>query len=85
MNNTNLAYSYQSNNWKLPEWNYLVNEVSEVFKFDEKEKHQFENSNTAKLIATIPFVAECNEPERTAIAHLCLYVAEKKRISKILF
>ena len=82
MKNTNLAYSYQSTNWNLSEWNYLVNEVSKVFRFDEKEKLQFENSNTAKIIASIPFEAECNEPERTAIAHLCLYVAEIRGFQK---
>lgn len=78
MNNTNLAYSYQSNSWNLPEWDYLVDEISKVYNFTQKEKKRFENSYTAKIIATIPFESKCREPERTAIAHLCLYVAEKK-------
>lgn len=38
MNDTNLAYSYQINEWKLPEWNYLVNEISNVFRFSDEEK-----------------------------------------------
>ncbi|MCQ2583584.1 MAG: hypothetical protein MJ160_06730 [Treponema sp.] len=79
---TNLAYSYQANEWKLPEWNYFVAEISKVFSFTQKEKKQFENSPTAKIIATIPFEANCSEPERTAIAHLCLYVVEKKGFQK---
>lgn len=82
MNDTNLAYSYQINEWKLPEWNYLVNEISNVFRFSDDEKNRFENSYTARLIASIPFEAGCNEPERTAIAHLCLYVAEIKGFQK---
>nr|MCR4714201.1 hypothetical protein [Treponemataceae bacterium] len=47
-----------------------------------KETEIFYNSNTAKIIATIPFVAGCNEPERTAIAHLCIYEAEIKGFQK---
>ena len=82
MQNSAIIYSYNEQNWNLPEWNYLVDEVSKVFKFDEEEKYQFENSNTARIIATIPFEANCNEPERTAIAHLCLYVAEKRGFQK---
>lgn len=82
MDNTNLAYSYQSNGWNLPEWDYLVDEISKVFNLNQKERKRFENSNTAKIIATIPFEAKCREPERTAIAHLCLYVAEIKGFQK---
>lgn len=82
MNNSNLAFSYKSNIWDLPEWNYLVEEISKVFRFSEDEKQYFENSYTAKLIATIPFEAGCIEPERTAIAHLCVYVAELRGFQK---
>lgn len=82
MNNTNLAYSYQSNVWKLPEWNYLVEEISKVFRFSEDERNHFTNSYTAKIIATIPFEAGCKEPERTAIAHLCIYIAEIRGFQK---
>lgn len=82
MNNTNLEYSYQSTIWELPEWNYLVEEISNVFRFSEDEKNRFENSYTAKLIATIPFEAGCIDAERTAIAHLCIYVAELRGFQK---
>ena len=82
MQNSNVFCSYNEQSWNLPEWNYLVDEVSKVFKFDEEEKYQFQNSNTAKIITTIPFEAQCKEPERTAIAHLCLYVAEIKGFQK---
>lgn len=82
MNGINLAYSYQSNAWELPEWNYLVDEITKVFCFSSAERNRFENSYTAKLIATIPFEAGCIEPERTAIAHLCIYVAELRGFQK---
>jgi hypothetical protein len=82
MQNSNAICSYNEQLWKLPEWNYFVDEVSKVFRFNEEEKHQFENNKTAKIIATIPFEAGCKEPERTAIAHLCLYIAELKGFQK---
>lgn len=82
MNNTNLAYGYQNYEWTLPEWQYIVEEISRVFRFTEKEQKQFENSPTAKIIATIPFEAKCDEPERTAIAHLCIYVMELRGFQK---
>lgn len=82
VNNTNLAYSYQDYEWNLPEWTYIAEEMSKVFRFTTEERYQFENSNTAKFIATIPFEAGCEEPERTAIAHLCIYVAEQRGFQK---
>lgn len=68
--------------WSLPEWDYLVDETSKVFRLTTQEKQNLSNSNTAKIIATIPFEAGCNEPERTAIAHLCIYMAEIQGFQK---
>lgn len=82
MNNTNLAYANSEYIWNLPEWDYFVNEITKVFGLTKEEKEKFENSNTAKIIATIPFEAGCNEPERTAIAHLCIYMAEIRGFQK---
>lgn len=82
MYNTNVAFAYQEESWTLPEWNYLVSEISKVFRFTKEEEIQFLNSRTAKIIATIPFEAKCLNPERTAIAHLCLYVAEIQGFQK---
>lgn len=78
----NQNYTNQENSWNLQEWSYLVNEVSKTFRLTIEERKILENSPVAKIIATIPFEAKCIEPERTAIAHLCLYTAEKKGFQK---
>lgn len=75
---TNLAYQITDENKKDLPWEYLVEETSKVFRFTKKETKQFALSKTAKLIASIPFEADCYEPEKTAIAHLGLYVMEKR-------
>ena len=92
MNRTNLAYQnddFETDNSmkKLQEipvvtWEYFVQEMKKVFRFTRKETKWFRNCKTAKLIATIPFAAECDEPERTAIAHLCIYLAEIRGFQK---
>ena len=78
MNDLNLAYAEKVEQWNLPEWNYIVEESAIVFRLTDVEKNQLSNSTTARIIATIPFAANCEEPERTAIAHICLYLAELK-------
>lgn len=82
MYNSNLALQITDYSWTLPRWSYLVNEVADVFRLTNEEKECFSNNLTARIIATIPFEAGCNEPERTSIAHLCLYIAEKKGLYK---
>lgn len=95
MNSTNLAYAEAQENWNkeldsmveqktLSEstWNYFVKEMKKVFRFTYKETKWFKNCKTAKLIATIPFAAGCDAPERTAILHLCAYIAEIKGFHK---
>ncbi len=79
---SNLAYNSKEYSWNLPEWSYLVDEVSKVFRLTHSEKERLNNSITAKVIATIPFEANCKEAERTAIAHLCLYEAEIQGFQK---
>lgn len=73
---SNCAYETQELNWNLPEWNYFVSELEKVFRLTPTEKEKLSNSVAAKIIATIPFEAKCKNPERTAIAHLCLYESE---------
>ena len=95
MNSTNLAYAEEQENWNkeldsmieqktLSEstWNYFVKEMKKVFRFTYKETKWFKNCKTAKLIATIPFAAGCDAPERTAILHLCIYIAEIRGFQK---
>ena len=92
MNRTNLAYQnddFETDNsmkklQEIPDvaWEYFVQEMKKVFRFTRKETKWFRNCKTAKLIATIPFAAECDEPERTAIAHLCIYLAEIRGFQK---
>ncbi len=80
MNTTNLAKKIENEIFK--EWDYIALETAKVFELDKKKTEQLYNSNTAKIIAKIPFAARCKEPERTAIAHLILYEAEIKGFQK---
>lgn len=80
MNKTNLAQKIE--NETFAEWEYLATETARVFNLSQKEAERLYNCNTAKIIASIPFAAGCNEPERTAIAHLCIYEAEIKGFQK---
>ncbi len=82
MKETNVVLKTELIEWSLPEWNSIVEEISFVFKLDTKEKGKLYNSRTAKIIASIPFAAECKQPERNAVAHLCMYVAELKGFQK---
>lgn len=82
MHNSNLAYNYLENSWNLPEWDTIVSEISNVFRLTEDEKTSLNENTTAKIIATIPFEAGCNNPERIALNHLCIYMVEKKGFQK---
>ena len=82
MNDTNLAYRIDKTEWSLDEWDYIVSEASTVFRMTHAERNTLYYSTTARIIATIPFEAKCEEAERTAIAHICLYIAEIRGFQK---
>ena len=82
MDNNAILAQAEKTEWHLSQWSYLVGEIAKVFRLTDKEKEKLDNNPTARIIATIPFEAKCKEPERTAIAHLCLYMAELKGFQK---
>lgn len=82
MFNSNLALKFQNAVWSLQSWSYLIDEISKVFRLSDEEQKKLDNNSTAKIIATLPFEANCIDPERTAIAHLCIYMAELKGFQK---
>lgn len=57
-------------------WDILCSRIARVFRLDDAETKRLCGSNTARLIGAIPYVAGCEEAERTAFGHLCLYIAE---------
>ena len=67
---------------KFLDWDYMVCEMAVIFRMTEDESRRFAESGTAKIIATLPFAAGCSEPERTAVLHLCMYVAEIRGVQK---
>lgn len=81
---SNLALKCDNNVIDIPEWNYFVSELQKIFKLSKDETAHVKNSFTAKIIASIPFAANCSEPERIAISHLCIYMAEIKGFQKYL-
>jgi hypothetical protein len=61
---------------KLFPWEMLCDCVAETFRFTAQERADFALNRTAKLIAALPFAACCEEAERTALAHLAVYMTE---------
>lgn len=55
-------------------WVDLSGRIADAFRMREAEASAFKASETARLIAAIPFAAGCEEAERTALAHLATYV-----------
>ncbi len=48
----------------------IVNDLKESMKLTDEEVQRLEKSKTGKIIAGIPYIAECNEPARYSLANL---------------
>lgn len=77
-----INYAFQIEELNVPEWDYFVSEIKTIYRLTDEEAENFAESSTAKIIAAIPFVAGCYRPEVTALAHLLLYMNEKKGVQK---
>jgi hypothetical protein len=56
-------------------WLDLANHVASAFRLTKEETDILRSSQVAKLIAAIPYLAGCNEPARTSVANLSIYMA----------
>jgi hypothetical protein len=55
-------------------WEEISSIVASAFAMDSDRSKKLRSNTTAKLIASIPYLAGCRECERTAVAHLATYV-----------
>ncbi len=54
-------------------WVTLCEKISEAFDFTQEQEEALLENKTARLIGELPFIANCDEAERTALTHLAVY------------
>ena len=55
-------------------WNVISGDLAAAFRMSDEEAVRFKNKDVARLICAIPLLAGCENPERTAVAHLGTYI-----------
>ena len=63
----------------------MVDSVAEAFRMQDSERSRFSDSRTARLVGALPFLAECRNPERTALGHLAVFVLASRGGSRKIF
>jgi len=62
-------------------WDDIVETVSAAYNLNYEENRELHGSKVAKLIAAIPFIAECEDARAVAEIHLTTYLLTKKTTS----
>ncbi len=63
-------------------WGEICDAVSKAFRLTAEEQSALQKKEVAKLIAAIPFLAECEDAERTSVAHLGTYLLSVRETKK---
>lgn len=64
----------RASRWTESTWLEISDHVARTFRLSAEEELQFRSSHIAKLLGAIPFLAECNNPMRSAISNLAVYM-----------
>lgn len=56
------------------QWPVIVDAVGQAFRMDDAEREWLAAKPIARLIGALPFIAGCDLPQRTAVAHLGTYI-----------
>ncbi|MFZ4617913.1 MAG: hypothetical protein ACOYM2_17165 [Rectinemataceae bacterium] len=59
-------------------WEELSRLTAEALRMTDPEAARFSASRVARLVGLLPFIAGCGEAERTALAHLAVWVAANR-------
>lgn len=66
-------------------WENMVQQTAESFRLNDKEKTVLNKSRIAQLIGALPYLANCNQPERTSLTHLSIYLIAMKGSKKAFY
>ncbi len=66
-------------------WDHLVGMSAEALRMTEAEINRFRANRVAKLIGLLPFIANCNDSGRTALAHLGTFVIANRGEARRVF
>ena len=72
-------------NFMTETWPGVAEKMSKAFNFSPEEAAKLEQNKTAMLIAALPFLASCDNPERTALNHLSTYLVALNPACKAVF
>jgi len=63
-------------------WAELASTIENAFCLDAAASSRLEGNNTARLVAALPYLADCEEPRRTALAHLGIFVLANTKAAR---
>lgn len=66
-------------------WNTVSQAAAAAFRLDAEETFWLVRSKTARLIAALPYLAGCDQAERTALAHVGVYLMASRNASRAVF
>jgi len=66
-------------------WEKLSEKSAEALRMTEKEAQAFRANKIARLVGLLPFVAGCDDAERTALAHLAVFVVANRGQARHVF
>ena len=66
-------------------WLVFADAVSRALRMDTEETLALAKSKTGQSISSIPFLAGCEQPERTALAHVTVSVLASRSLAREVF
>lgn len=83
MTNSSQKVSTTTAKWTEATWHEIVEAVGESFRMTAIEKSSLQEHEIAKLLAAIPFLANCDHPLRTSLANLGVYMMSIRSGAKV--
>lgn len=68
-----------------PLWAWLARHSAESLRMGDDEATRFLGNRVARLVGLLPFAAGCDEPGRTALAHLATFVVANRGAARAVF
>ncbi len=67
------------------QWNDIVKRISSTFRLTREETEVLERNAIARLVAAIPYLAGCDNPDRSAVGNVASYIVAKNPVMRDIF
>ena len=80
-----VARRTETGSYDEADWTDLLDRITDIFKMEEARRSTLNSNPVFRLVGALPFLAGCDEPKRTALSHMAIFLLASSDAAKDIY